>query len=196
MATIIYIEDYNLLNQYIKGDKNSGNILFSKIYPNVEKYVYKNVRQYVFITEEDKLDIIAEGMSRSVAKCCDYNGTVPFKNFVIGFCRNVILEYLRKGQKNSKIVSINQDESVDIEDLTRIGENPLSIVINKEKLEILSKAIENLSEEHRQVLQMRLINCVKVKQIALLTGETEAAIDSRFRRAIVALKRNFESLYF
>jgi RNA polymerase sigma-70 factor (ECF subfamily) len=53
-----------------------------------------------------------------------------------------------------------------------------------------------LSQEHREILTLRLLNNMPFKQISLLSGKSEAAVDSLFRRAVKSFKENFENIYF
>lgn len=73
--------------------------------------------------------------------------------------------------------------------------NPVNIVIKKEQLETIQKALNMLSEDQRTILVLRIFNEMPFKQVALLAGKSEDAVDSLFRRAIISFKNNFEKIY-
>ena len=186
-------KEFLLLDRYLSGDAAAGEELFGSIYPAVRRYVFSQTSKDTYFTESDKEDIVADAMMRAIDKQHLFNGSSQFTSFVIGFAKNIIfVAHKNSARQASKIVSIEDDyclKSINFFD------NPLNVVIEKEQLETVHKALALLPEEQRTVLTLRLFNDMPFKQVASLAGKSDDAVDSLFRRALRAFKNNFEKIY-
>jgi len=190
---IKYAEELALLDKYLCGDRCAGEKLFAQAYPVVRKYVYSNTQSDKLLSENDKEDIISLSMTRAIDNLHLYNGTSRFQNFIIGYAKYIILEQRRKKAKEtSKLVSI--DEVADLSSIN-LFDNPLKVIIEKEKLEAVQRALNMLPEEQKTVLTLRVFNEMPFKQLAELVGKSDDAVDSLFRRALRAFKNNFKKIY-
>lgn len=189
MGEVKHPEDYKLLDNYLSGDRESGEKLFGNAYPSLKKYVFSCTKSDLFLSESDKEDIISESMMRAINNQHLYNGSSKFKTFIIGYANNIILEKRRKIAKESKNV-ISIEDTMSIESI-----NPINIIIKKEQIETIQEALNMLSEDQRTILALRIFNDMSFKQVAQFSGKSESATDSLFRRAIISFKNNFEKIY-
>ena len=104
---ITYLEDYKLVDEYISGNTDSGEILYAKVYEKLPGYVYHYTAKSI-LTEEDKNEIIEETLKESIEKIYKYNGNCQFTTFVLGFAKNKCRERIRK--KNNITVIELEDE--------------------------------------------------------------------------------------
>lgn len=192
---IKYIQDYRLVDDYLNGDKESGKKLYEKTYEIVKKYVYKYTANNIF-DGQDQEDIIEDTMFESIRLLERYNARkCAFSTFVIGIAKKKILE---KGR--SKVTVFKHEIRAEFanELIERIPDeynNPEYVLIKKEEIQALQQAFQLLSEDHRNVIQLRKFNKVSVKQVAQFMGKSESAVDSLYRRAITQLKNNFKKIY-
>lgn len=77
---------------------------------------------------------------------------------------------------------------------TSIFFNPLKIIIDKELRESIAKAQQMLSQDHKQVIQLRS-NGMTARQISEMAGISEAAVNSMFYKAVKEFKKNFRDIY-
>ncbi|CAB1253398.1 conserved hypothetical protein [Clostridiaceae bacterium BL-3] len=77
---------------------------------------------------------------------------------------------------------------------TNIFFNPLKIIIDKELRESIAKAQQMLSQDHKQVIQLRS-NGMTAGQISEMAGISEAAVNSMFYKAVKEFKKNFRDIY-
>ncbi|MBR9648624.1 RNA polymerase sigma factor [Clostridium tyrobutyricum] len=77
---------------------------------------------------------------------------------------------------------------------TSIFFNPLKIIIDKELRESIAKAQQMLSQDHKQVIQLRS-NGMTAGQISEMAGISEAAVNSMFYKAVKEFKKNFRDIY-
>ncbi|WP_195509960.1 RNA polymerase sigma factor [Clostridium tyrobutyricum] len=77
---------------------------------------------------------------------------------------------------------------------TSIFFNPLKIIIDKELRESIAKAQQMLSQDHKQVIQLRS-NGMTARQISEMAGISEADVNSMFYKAVKEFKKNFRDIY-
>ncbi|MEN6462674.1 MAG: sigma-70 family RNA polymerase sigma factor [Syntrophomonas sp.] len=193
MNKVRYPDELALLDKYLCGDQVAGEELFGAAYPTVKKFVFAATKSDIVLSKNDKEDIISEAMIRAIDHQHLYNGSSKFQTFIIGYAKNIILEQHRKRTKEvTKTVSLDDEftfEAIDPFD------NPLKVIIKMEQLEAIQQAINLLPEEQRTVLILRILNDMPFKQLALLVGKSDDAVDSLFRRSIKGFKNNFEKIY-
>ena len=193
MGEVKYPEDINLLDKYLRGDREPGEKLFGNAYPSLKRYVFSNTKGNTYLSESDKEDIISESMMRAISNQHLYNGSSKFQTFIIGYAYKIILEKQRKIAKESKnIISI--EDALNVEGID-LYDNPVKIVVKKEQIDAVKEALSMLSDEQRTIIVLRVFNDMPFKQAAQLAGKSEDAVDSLFRRAIISFKNNFEKIY-
>lgn len=188
---ITYLQDYKLVDEYISGNRDSGEILYARVYEKLPGYVYNYTAKSI-LTEEDKNEIIEETLKESIEKIYKYNGNCQFTTFVLGFAKNKCREKIRK--KNNITVIELDEEKIEDENYNYYNQDPAIIIIRKEEIEKINMAMNELQAEDKQIIQLRVINGITAKKISELTGENIEAIYSRYRRAIKKFKKNYEEM--
>ena len=64
----------------------------------------------------------------------------------------------------------------------------------QEALDALLESVSNLSDSHRQVIQLRFLQGLPVAEVASRIGKSEAAVASLTKRALVALRESMDRL--
>lgn len=188
---ITYLQDYKLVDEYISGNRDSGEILYARVYEKLPGYVYNYTAKSI-LTEEDKNEIIEETLKESIEKIYKYNGNCQFTTFVLGFAKNKCREKIRK--KNNITVIELDEEKIEDENYNYYNQDPAIIIIRKEEIEKINMAMNKLQAEDKQIIQLRVINGITAKKISELTGENIEAIYSRYRRAIKKFKKIYEEM--
>jgi DNA-directed RNA polymerase specialized sigma subunit, sigma24 homolog len=65
----------------------------------------------------------------------------------------------------------------------------LFVILNKEIHDAIIAAINQLSPEHQQIIQLRLFNKVSFEQISEISKKSESAIYSLYSRALKSLRK-------
>lgn len=204
MSNIPYMQDYNLVHRRLTGDLQAGEELFLPTIQSVRRYVQKHTAHDSY-SPDDREDIVQKSMYECIKKLDRYNGACAFSTYAIGFVRNCIMQkraeysgdntiYLESGCLDElpwEDQNVQQYHSPS----QKLAQNPLDIVITQEQLCAVEQAFQALKEEYCQVIILRLINKVPVKKVATLTGKTEAAVDSLYRRALNALQKKTKIIY-
>ena len=102
-------------------------------------------------------------------------------------------------QEKEKLRELKKMPTTPFLDITysyaKLSDDPLEILIEKEKFEAAQKAIEMLTDEHKHIIQLRL-NGVKSADISKLMGNTANAVDCIYYRAIKQGRENFKKIYY
>jgi len=187
-------EEFSLFHNYICGNNEAGEKLYSYIFPILRKFVIFATKTDTCFTSNDKDDIVSEAMVRTLENIHLFNNSSNFSTYTISIAKNVIREARRKAYKDLSKLEFDKDlDSVESIDIYR--RNPLDIIIDKEQYEAAYKALDMISEDHRNILHLRLLNGMKSKDVAQLIGKNSKAVDSLYYRAIKSLKRNFINIY-
>jgi RNA polymerase sigma-70 factor, ECF subfamily len=107
------------------------------------------------------------------------------KAFLYRIATNAIIDYRRKKKTNSL-------DSM-IEDGYDIGHDERENHEQSSDGELIMKSLANVEEKYREVLSMRYIEDMSIREIAIATGESENNVSVRIHRGIEKLKNNFES---
>lgn len=183
-------EDYELVHQYLCGDKDAGQKLYSEAYPLLKNLVLARTKGSV-LNNEDINDIIMESFKRSIEKLDRFDGSSKFISWVIGIAQFVIKEQLRKKTKTStEDISDTRFENT----ISLLNKDPLIVLLKKESQEAIIAAINQLSSEHKQIIQLRLLNKVSVKDISAMSGKSDSAVNSLYSRALKSLRNNLKNI--
>lgn len=124
----------------------------------------------------------------------NFRGDSQFRTWVLSIARNEGLGRLRKGEsrREDSLDALTEDQGGDFTPavLTSWREVPSDALERKELGQILRAAIERLPAIYRNVLLMRDIEEMDVKETAAALGITEGSVKVRLHRARIMLQRD------
>ena len=143
--------------------------------------------------ETDAEDVAQETVIKVYQNLDKFRGDSQFRTWVLSIARNEGLGRLRK-------ISSRREDSLDAETdeqtgdytpaiLTSWREIPTEALEQKELRAILRKAIEGLPEIYRNIVLLRDIEEMDIRQTAASLGISEAAVKVRLHRARALLQR-------
>lgn len=144
--------------------------------------------------EAEAEDVSQETVIKVFQNLNKFRGDSQFRTWVLSIARNEGLGRLRK-------ISNRREDSIDAETdeqtgdftpaiLTSWREVPTEALEQKELGDILRKAIEGLPEIYRNVVLLRDIEEMDIRESAAVLGITEASVKVRLHRARALLQRN------
>jgi len=181
---IVQTSDALLVKNYIAGDENSLSILISRHQSKIYGFIYSK------LSDRDKADDIFQDTFIKVIKTLksnSYNEEGKFLPWVMRISHNLIIDYYRKNKKmpmfreteDFSIFSIMSDNVPNIE----------SQLITSQVESDLRKLIEELPEDQKEVLVMRMYQDLSFKEISELTGVSINTALGRMRYAIMNLRK-------
>jgi len=186
MATT-QIPDALLVNHYMEGDEKALSILIQRHQSKIYGFIYSK------ILDRDLADDIFQDTFIKVIKTLKsktYNEEGKFLPWVMRIAHNLIIDTFRKDKKmplyreteEFSIFSVMSDNVPNIE----------SIMITKQVESDLQKLVNELPEDQKQVLEMRIYDDLSFKEIADMTGVSINTALGRMRYAVLNLRRIIE----
>ena len=144
--------------------------------------------------ETDVEDAAQETVIKVYQNLDKFRGDAQFRTWVLSIARNEGLGRLRKiGSRREDSLDAETDESSGDYTpaiLTSWREIPAEALEQKELGAILRKAIEGLPEIYRNIVLLRDIEEMDIRQTASVLGISEAAVKVRLHRARAMLQRH------
>lgn len=185
MKTKVAMQDIDLIHQYVNGDDKAFESLFLKHKDKVYTSIYIIVKDH-----EVADDIFQDTFIKVLNKLKEekYSDEGKFLPWVLRIAHNLCMDYFRKNQKE-KIVA-NDNPEYDILDNISIEESHKEdqIIVDEEHIDI-SKFIELLPDEQREVIILRHYYDYSFKQIAEMTGTNLNTALGRMRYALINLRK-------
>jgi RNA polymerase sigma-70 factor (ECF subfamily) len=186
MANVV-IPDAVLVKDYIAGDENALAILIKRHQSKIYGFIYSKV------SDRDIADDIFQDTFIKVIrtlKLNSYNEEGKFLPWVMRISHNLIVDHFRKNKKmpmhreteEFSIFSIMTDNSPNIENR----------IITEQVENDLLRLIEELPEDQKEVLQMRIYQDLSFKEIADNTGVSINTALGRMRYALMNLRKVIE----
>lgn len=184
MASNVVISDALLVSKYIKGDESALSLLIERHQSKIYGFIYSKVSD-----RDISNDIFQDTFMKVIRtlKTKSYNEEGKFLPWVMRIAHNLIVDYYRNNKKmpmqrdtdEFSVFSVIHDNNPNIESQI-IG---LQIEID------LRKLIEELPEDQKEVLVMRMYQDLSFKEISDLTGVSINTALGRMRYALMNLRK-------
>jgi RNA polymerase sigma factor (sigma-70 family) len=178
------ISDATLVSSYIKGDENALSILIKRHKQRIYSFIYSKVYDRD-ITEDIFQDTFIKVIR--TLKLGKYNEEGKFLPWVMRIAHNLVIDHFRRNNRMPKfqnsgdfsIFSVLSDSSLDAEK-----------ALIKEQIECdLRRLIEELPEDQKDVLVMRMYQDMSFKEISEKTGVSINTALGRMRYALINLRK-------
>jgi RNA polymerase sigma-70 factor (ECF subfamily) len=182
------LTDEQLIEIYLKGNKKALELLISRYLKPIYNFVYKYVNN-----SHDAEDITQETFVKIWKNLKKFDQEKKFKAWIYQVARNTMIDFFRRRKTIpfSRFEDANGD-NVLIETLADLNPLPLEIFEKKDWAQRLTAAIDQLSPKYRAVVSMRYHEQLTLQEIAKILGEQLNTVKSRYRRALIELRRILE----
>ncbi len=181
------ISDAVLVKNYIEGDESALSILIERHQSKIYGFIYTKIQ------DRDICDDVFQDTFIKVIKTLkskSYNEEGKFLPWVMRIAHNLIIDYFRKSKKmpmqrdneEYSVFSYLTDTNLNVED---------QIILNQVEYD-LSRLIDELPEDQKEVLQMRIYQDLSFKEIADATGVSINTALGRMRYALMNLRKVIE----
>ncbi len=177
--------DSQLVSQYLKGDKKALEILIARYLKQVYSFIYRLTGQAA-----EAEDITQEVFLKMWKHLKKFKSEHNFKTWLFTIARNTAIDYLRK-KKDIPFSKFDNEEGDNflMETLADTAPLPSKIFEQADLTNLLTKAINKLSVNYRQILLLYYKEQFTFQEIADITGESINTVKSRQRRALIKLKK-------
>jgi RNA polymerase sigma-70 factor (ECF subfamily) len=128
-------------------------------------------------------DLTGEIFARMVANLPDYRPMgVPFRAWLYRIAHNLVVDHYRK-EGGQVLVPLDHADG-----LAGEGNNPDAIVETKLTVERIQRALDTLDQSQREVVVLRFLMGLSLREVALTLDKTVAAVKSLQHRGLLALR--------
>lgn len=180
----IQIEDSELVRDYISGDERALEMLINKHNQRITSFIYSKVLDRD-ITEDIFQDTFIKVIN--TLKKGSYSEEGKFLPWVMRIAHNLIIDHFRKNKRMPKFEG-NDDFNI----FSVIGDDKLNAEkqIIKDQIDSdLGQLIEELPDDQREVLIMRIYKDMSFKEISENTGVSINTALGRMRYALINLRK-------
>ena len=183
----VQIPDSLLVKSYIAGDENALATLINRHQSKIYGFIYSK------IPDRDICDDIFQDTFMKVIKTLksnSYNEEGKFMPWVMRIAHNLVIDHFRRAKKmpmfreteEFSIFSIMTDKSLTIENQ-----------IISDQIDIdLKKLVEELPQDQKEVIMMRIFQDLSFKEISELTGVSINTALGRMRYAVLNIRKVIE----
>ncbi|MSR76556.1 MAG: sigma-70 family RNA polymerase sigma factor [Candidatus Ryanbacteria bacterium] len=160
------------------GDRDAFGELYAEYFTPIWRYIFYRVR-----SREETEDIVQNVFIKAFVSVSRFEQQkVDPLAYFYTIARNTLIDYWRK------------KKDVPIEHAALIRDNdadPHELVMQMENRTLAQKAIAKLEGDQREVIVLRFINDLSVRETAHIMGKSEAAVRQMQLRAIKAMREHF-----
>ncbi len=178
---VTHPKDGDLIQRARQGDREAIVLIYEHYQPSVFTYIF-----YRVCDQEIAEDLTSEVFTRMLANLSKYTPRGrPVLSWLYTIARNLVIDHYR-ARKNGNPMPLEED-LVD-------GDNNHPAKLTEEHIaqECLSRAMQFLTEEQRQVILLKFIENREISELTEILGKNERAIRSLQHRALAALHRLME----
>ena len=173
--------DHELVLQAQAGSQKAFRLLYERYWKKIYRLVGSMVN-----SPEDADDIVQGVFVRAFSSLENFKGKSSFYTWLYRIALNATTDFRRKQARSIESSSGRPIEAVDTGELQLAApwkEGPESELYRSELAGIVRKALETLSQEHREAILLREINGLSYAEIAELTGVSIGTVMSRLHYA-------------
>ncbi|MBS3992249.1 MAG: sigma-70 family RNA polymerase sigma factor [Bacteroidetes bacterium] len=179
-----YLSDSRLVESYIEGNEQALEVLIKKHQVRIFNFIYAKVRN-----REVANDIFQEVFIKVIntLKSGNYTEEGKFLPWILRISHNLVIDYFRKSKR---IPAFTGTDDFDIFLVVKDeGLNAENQMIKNQIDSDIVKLIEELPEDQKEVLNMRIFHDMSFKEIADNTGVSINTALGRMRYALINLRK-------
>ncbi|CAL2104518.1 Sigma-70 family RNA polymerase sigma factor [Tenacibaculum sp. 190130A14a] len=179
-----FVSDSALVKDYINGKEIAIEILIKRHQNRLYSFIYSKIQDRD--TTEDIFQDTFIKVIRTL-KRGSYNEEGKFLPWVMRISHNLIIDYFRK---NNRMPTFNNTDEFDIFSVLSDGSlNAENKIIKEQILNDVKELINELPEEQKEVLVMRMYNDMSFNEISENTGVSINTALGRMRYALINLRK-------
>lgn len=178
------IEDAVLVSNYIKGDENALAALINRHKQKIYSFIYSKVFDRD-ITEDIFQDTFIKVIK--TLKNGKYNEEGKFLPWVMRIAHNLVIDHFRRNNRMPKFDNTGEFSIFSV--LSDSSLNAEKSIIKDQVESDVRRIIEELPEDQKQVLMMRMYQDMSFKEISERTGVSINTALGRMRYALINLRK-------
>ncbi|MBI2050371.1 MAG: RNA polymerase sigma factor [Parcubacteria group bacterium] len=171
--------DQFLIASSIAGDEQAFGTLYDKYVEDIYRFVVMRVRN----THEAQ-DVTAEVFLKAWQYVSVQKKYIKdFRALLYRIARNVVIDHYRSSQK--EVAAFDEDGLESVEDMSS---NIVENIQHNDDMRLVFQVLDQLSDDHRELIILRYVQDLSIKEIAEAQGKTNGAIRVALHRAVKQIK--------
>jgi len=181
------ISDATLVSSYIEGDEFSLEILIKRHKQRVYSFIYSKVydRDIAEDVFQDTFIKVIRTLKRG-----KYNEEGKFLPWVMRIAHNLVIDHFRKNNRMPKFDNTGEFSIFSV--LSDTSLNAEKALIKDQVETDVRRLIEELPDDQKEVLMMRMYQDMSFKEISELTGVSINTALGRMRYALINMRKVIE----
>src|SRR3954470_1460487 len=179
----------------VAGVRAGNDCAFEELYRRYQRRISSFVRRVVHDDARAE-DVTQEAFVSALRRMRATDSDIVFKPWIYEIARNAAIDNWRRSSRAEE-VSINQDELLRPADRARLvggSVAPDKSVVEKERIDHLRRAMDELSQTHHRILVMRELEGLSYREIGERLELSRPAVESTLFRARRRLEREYEEI--
>jgi RNA polymerase sigma-70 factor (ECF subfamily) len=170
--------EQNLIAKAATGDSEAFGVLYDEYHPQIYRFVFLKVS-----SKEDAEDLTHQVFMNALEHMPGYRHQgFPFSSWLYRIARNAVIDHYRTRKEKVSLEDADPEVFAVSEDI-QVDTNR---VLEFEKVR---KAIAKLSDLHQDVIIMRFVEELAIREVAVALKKSEGAVKLLQHRAIAELQR-------
>ncbi|MDP5157130.1 MAG: sigma-70 family RNA polymerase sigma factor [Flaviramulus sp.] len=178
------IPDATLVSNYIKGDESALEILVKRHKQRIYSFIYSKV--YDRDVAEDIFQDTFIKVIRTLKRGA-YNEEGKFLPWVMRISHNLVIDFFRKNNRMPKFDNTGEFSIFSV--LSDSSLNAEKAIIKEQVENDVRRLIDELPEDQKEVLMMRIYSDMSFKEISDKTGVSINTALGRMRYALINLRK-------
>ena len=158
-----------------EGDQHAFRYLLEFFWNDVYGFMLQRTQN-----ENEAEDLTIRCFGKAFEKIMTYNEAYGFKTWLTTIAKNLHIDQLRKKSNTNITTEASQEVAQKIADSAPSPEDDL---IRKQRLETLLNTIKNLKPRYREVIQLKYLHELSIKQMAEKLNSSESTVKVKLMRA-------------
>ena len=178
------ITDATLVSNYIKGDESALEILITRHKQKIYSFIYSKV--YDRDVAEDIFQDTFIKVIRTLKRGA-YNEEGKFLPWVMRISHNLVIDFFRKNNRMPKFDNAGEISIFSV--LSDTSLNAEKAIIKEQVENDVRRLVDELPEDQKEVLLMRIYKDMSFKEISERTGVSINTALGRMRYALINLRK-------
>lgn len=184
-------EDKKLAGKVARGNEAAFRQFFDHYYPRIYRFCARR------LDEAAAQDAAQTVMIQAVRKINTYRGEAALLTWLTQIARNAIKAEYRSSARHSRVVAIEDSESIRVEVESLAADpllNPETIAHQQQRQQIVQLILDHLPGSYGSVLEWKYVEGLSVGEIAKRLDTTVIATQSMLARARRSFKEQYDVL--
>jgi RNA polymerase sigma-70 factor (ECF subfamily) len=192
-----------LIQRIVQGDQSASQLLLARHRDRLKNMVAVRMDRRL-LPRLDPSDVVQETLAEAWQQLADYvqHRPIPFYPWLRQLAwQRLIAHHRRHVKAQKRSVKKEQHDTMRLPDQSELqlanrlafsGTSPSGKLMRKELRLLVKKALRRLSEQDRELLVLKYLECLSTVEIAAVLGTTEAAVKMRHLRAMQRLRETLD----